>query len=547
MLNTPSTLRSRDSDAKSSLAHRRHGKAPSEVAVLGHEAVSEEDILKFAAASNRGKKVSGARQRKVKDPFVYDWAEDLMLMAVGLVAIAIVVFLAVHTKNTVYPPQTLTAPVDKAGSTPADRLHAFNYWLQVSNNVKIDGTLRILDVPSSITTTTLDRAKGRHIIAARSLSTHETVLKVPTHLCITVADTRRPGSGLRDAFPSLRNVYELDAEHVLALRLLHERQLGAASKYAPWIAVLPKTLTNGLSLSEDDKLCMCTDGRARAAALFDKYRELLDIVGAVSRRSNYFLNKTISDADVRWALEIVHSRGLSSKHLHGSRHGDDFMCPGVDMFNHHSGKGAVFGFAKESQSVEVQLTAPSGPGDEVYLDYRNGIPRGPVETFVQYGFVDEHAIVVESFYDMQTKKSNAPELSSAFTAVDDELHCNDPNTLLLRHTGEATASMYRCVAADVILGGDLEPTLSAQTVSSADRIKLLNSYLSGTLEQRLLSRLSKLTAGRIHLHASDVIDEFPSSSAPHCAHARSEVHRLNKVMRDVMAKAGTKYRALSSN
>mmetsp|Transcript_10159 Transcript_10159/g.21399 ORF Transcript_10159/g.21399 Transcript_10159/m.21399 type:complete len:351 (-) Transcript_10159:1331-2383(-) len=177
------------------------------------------------------------------------------------------------------------------------------------------------------------RADGRYMTCNEDLLIGADILRIPLSACIT-ADTLES----------------------LAERLAHERDLGAKSKYAPYIDVLP-------TLDGDDE----RPSLRSLPRFWDSNR--LEKVSDGGRLEAKMMNDERKDLDP-WALACVDSR---ANYLGGERFS---MTPILDMITHD---GSIQTRARLNEDKGF-----SGPGDILCLTSGRSFSKGE-EAFISYG------------------------------------------------------------------------------------------------------------------------------------------------------------------
>lgn len=161
----------------------------------------------------------------------------------------------------------------------------------------------------------------------------------------------------------------------LALRLLHEVSLGEASLWHDHIGVLPAHVQTARHLSDGFLLACQSDFVLEQSMLARKYASS---VHTTLRRlladgaSGAMLDEALSEEQLGWALDMVHSRSFSVDV--GARGVRRFMVPVIDMLNHDPAGAAQFTYDGEDEppSFIVELKpgceAPAA-GEPLWLDY----------------------------------------------------------------------------------------------------------------------------------------------------------------------------------
>lgn len=176
----------------------------------------------------------------------------------------------------------------------------------------------------------------------------EVLLRIPLAIQMTrtvALDTLLPllPSDVQDRVP----LHELDDAALLVLLLAHERGLGQASRYEPYIASLPLEPSCGYSLSlrpymldsialMGDQLKLDVNGWPAELAKATQYADR--IANGLSRDYGAYLRTPdgiSSFFNIQWALCQVASRATAGSEKHGALR----LVPIMDMVNHDADAG----------------------------------------------------------------------------------------------------------------------------------------------------------------------------------------------------------------
>lgn len=234
--------------------------------------------------------------------------------------------------------------------------------------------------------------RGWGLVAAKDLGGNETVLSVPKSLWMTqeTALASPVGPHCDGQAPWV----------ALALQLLHERSLGEASRWAPYVATLPAALDAPLFWSAEEIGELAGTQLLANAAGYDAYvrgtwaQLKSDVFDA---NPDVFPESRFGESDLVWAFGILRSRALPPVDQ-----GDAIaLVPGLDLANHSGlssqtwtlnsgGLGSVFGGAGAGPSLlfrtEQGAAGRVAAGDEIFVNY--GPAKIDSQFALDFGFTD---------------------------------------------------------------------------------------------------------------------------------------------------------------
>lgn len=263
-------------------------------------------------------------------------------------------------------------------------------------------------------------------LAARPVRAGAPLVRVPCEALLTPAVARRCA-----ACAAVAACAPLGDWQMLTLALLHERSLGAASAWAPYLAVLPPQPRD-----DDDAsaflhpLLWPSDFAAQALAgspMLAKVQSRLAtcaedgallraaVAAAAAAAPGAQLPPPPSDADVRWAASVLLSRAFYLEDVHehadeaesdgdgadeqdSDEDGDDdaefasystlALVPWADSLNHScaAGDAAVLRYDRASRCAVLHAHTAYATGDQVFDSY--GVGRAPVDTLLDHGFAE---------------------------------------------------------------------------------------------------------------------------------------------------------------
>ena len=207
----------------------------------------------------------------------------------------------------------------------------------------------------------------RGLFATEQINVGETILKVPLTLCFQSNEV--DGSN-----------WPVD----MALRLLEECARGHESKYAPYIASLPKPMELVLPSQWPEAVMLENVIFAEAVELVKTWRErILDdpkLIETLDERVDHDI------ATLSWALNIIQTRNckctaFSSWYLKSSGSNVNILAPIFDLLNHSD--DAKTTFYQSDGFLCLDTTVGYARDQEVFLNYGE---HCPFTLLAKYGF-----------------------------------------------------------------------------------------------------------------------------------------------------------------
>ena len=273
-------------------------------------------------------------------------------------------------------------------------------WLETEGSVYLSelSTWGEAPHPMAISTETVDEitneSSGRGLLARRSISDGDELLKIPLDLCMTRRSARKALG--RDALPEDINEYL-----AMACQLIREKYvMGEDSFYAPYMGVLPEVEEVNPTFTWPDEDLDFLRGSPIVAAtrsLQMKLRREYDALlggegGLISRFPDRFPSEHYTYENWVWAFTMLFSRAIRLRNL---RAGERLaMVPYADLIN-HSAFSQTFIDARESGDwlfkdgeEEIILYADRGyrQMEQVYISYGQ---KSNAELLLLYGFALE--------------------------------------------------------------------------------------------------------------------------------------------------------------
>lgn len=225
--------------------------------------------------------------------------------------------------------------------------------------------------------------EGLGLVAERDMLKNEVVVEIPKKLWINTDTVAASGMG--------PVTLGLKPWVSIALFLLREKAMGAASSWRPYLDILPPETDSPIFWSEEElsqirgtQLLSTTFGVKEYVQ-----SEFTKVEDEVILPNKHLFSETITAADFLWAFGILRSRVFSR--LRGDKL---VLIPFADLINHNSsitsedvcweikGKG-VF-----SRELIFSLRTPSyvKAGEQVYIQY--DLDKSNAELALDYGFIE---------------------------------------------------------------------------------------------------------------------------------------------------------------
>lgn len=261
----------------------------------------------------------------------------------------------------------LSASAFAAPSKSAEQ--AFVQWLQ-SHNVNVP-TVKFVDFVET----------GPGAMATADIPADSTLVRIPRSAFLSssrINDT--------EMFEAIQSVRGFNPQYQLALVLLHEQALGAQSKWAPYIAMLPQELDTTLYFSEDEmeelkgsNVIALTE--ARRQQLRKNYDEIFPFF--FDSFPKVFDKKTFNFDNFEWALSTVWRRSFFVREKNDQTAA--VFIPLLDRFNH----GPVethFRLDEDADLLEITVKSAFKKGEQVYVSRG---PKSNLELLLDFGYVLE--------------------------------------------------------------------------------------------------------------------------------------------------------------
>ncbi|CAI5704731.1 unnamed protein product [Peronospora farinosa] len=226
--------------------------------------------------------------------------------------------------------------------------------------------------------------QGHGVFAKQSLASGQVTLEIPFKLTMNIESAMQS-----DLAPVLETYPQILDDEVLALHLMHERNKGSGSFFAPYIASLPTTFdlpvfwsdTELNELKGTNVLLLTHLMKKRLENDFDNiHKAVMEAFPKI-----FASLRTLTLEDYTWAMSVIWSRAF------GVNKGGNYLrvlCPAMDMFNHdvslHNPLDDYISFDEEKQLMthHVPTDVPAGSALSIsYGQYSNA------KLLYSYGFV----------------------------------------------------------------------------------------------------------------------------------------------------------------
>mmetsp|Transcript_33591 Transcript_33591/g.73311 ORF Transcript_33591/g.73311 Transcript_33591/m.73311 type:complete len:494 (-) Transcript_33591:326-1807(-) len=278
------------------------------------------------------------------------------------------------------PARILAAPACAVATTaPTQNLDEFWQWMKQN---KVVDEAKVAVQPKAF-------EEGAGLVSNREVKKNEVLLAVPEKFLMNykAAIASKIGNYLEGLKPWL----------AVTLFLLHERSLGAASDWAPYISVLPSSLDLPMYWSEDElkelegtQVLESTLGYLGYAQ--SEYEGLQEYV--FKPNPDVFPEDIYNAESFLWAFGILRSRTFDPFV------GDDIaLVPGADLINHTDYGIALWQrkkglFGGEPTAALVSANAAVA-GEQVYMNYGD---KTNSQLLLDYGFVSTSMRAMEGSY-----------------------------------------------------------------------------------------------------------------------------------------------------
>jgi SET domain-containing protein 6 len=277
----------------------------------------------------------------------------------------------------------------EASSSVRSDFDAFLAWCEESG---ID--VRVKDVEFAARSASLDGGStlspnaNRGVIASTSAPAGESLATIPFRMCLTASSCGR--RDVMDAIQTRLEKCKLEASWLCSVSsaLCVERTLGDASKWGPYLKILPKQEPNVVSLWSDDE--------RQYLAGTEVEMSLRDELSAAKREWEEVASPCFEENGIQCTFEDYHAARtiVSSRAFTVSPSAGVGLVPIADAFNHRTGghdvnigDGATSANDMED-SLCVKITKSEGvkAGDEIFNTY--GF-LGNAKLLNSYGFTQE--------------------------------------------------------------------------------------------------------------------------------------------------------------
>ena len=223
----------------------------------------------------------------------------------------------------------------------------------------------------------------RGVVASTSLPPNNAdALRVPVALGLSDSTLEFAETPMGLAVPAPEWLL-LPVDARLALRLLYEREQGAASPWSHYIGMLPQHVHVGRHLSEESLAALQSEEVAVQA------RESAQVTAVMYERVRSLADKydapgicPFDEETWGWALDMIHSRSYTIDA--GARGLCRFLVPFIDLLNHDP-DGCEFVYDEVDEAFTVETSGhPPRQGEPVVITYGE---RTSEELLLVYGFV----------------------------------------------------------------------------------------------------------------------------------------------------------------
>jgi len=220
---------------------------------------------------------------------------------------------------------------------------------------------------------------GRGIIARKEIGQGVAIVRVPSSIVMTKEAAQRVLG--RSVIPDSLNEYL-----ALAMLLMHERALGDASFWGPYIDLLPTTDDVGQTWtwSEDDMAMLTGSNLIDAtASLRDKIRREHEMITTELVEPNGLDPAAFAFEHFEWAMSMLLSRAIDLREV-----GELALVPYADLLNHSPYAQSYFYYEKIPLSKQREVVLYSdrsyARNDQVLISYGQ---KSNAELLLLYGFV----------------------------------------------------------------------------------------------------------------------------------------------------------------
>ncbi|ETP02735.1 hypothetical protein F441_20218 [Phytophthora nicotianae CJ01A1] len=231
---------------------------------------------------------------------------------------------------------------------------------------------------------------GKGIVALQSVKENDELLFVPTSIIIcydTVATEWSSHPKLKKNLVKLEN----DQEELLTAFLVWERAKGQASRWAPYLQLLPSfssrnEIATPLFFDSEEDIDSLQDERMINAARIERQR-VKEAHGRLKRLFRSFLSDEVMDLSrYIWARFLVNSRAFSIR-------GQRFLVPFGDIFNgkpdddtrqQDNGQRFLLFHDLQPQGMTIRADRDTSSGEQLFEDYGD---NSNYVYFLHHGFL----------------------------------------------------------------------------------------------------------------------------------------------------------------
>jgi hypothetical protein len=314
---------------------------------------------------------------------------------------------------------------------------------------------------------------GRGLLARKEITQGEEIVRIPTKVLMTKAAAVRV-LGPRVVGP------ELGEYLALALLLMHERALGGASFWAPYINLLPDVEEVGQTWTwSEEELEMLTGSGVlvQTASLKAKLRREFDTLTAQVIQPNGLDASAFTYESFQWAMCMLFSRAIDLRET-----GELALVPYADLLNHSPYANSYFFYNSVplSSEREVCLYADRlyAKNDQVLISYGQ---KSNGELILLYGFVVDRNLFDEVEITVSLDESD-PRYDEKVTFLRGQgLQPSMAFPLLIdRYSSELTQFLRLCCVTPQM--GPLGDYKYAERISSSNERAAMQVLRTGCLE-----------------------------------------------------------------
>ncbi|PKU74769.1 fructose-bisphosphate aldolase-lysine N-methyltransferase, chloroplastic isoform X4 [Dendrobium catenatum] len=227
--------------------------------------------------------------------------------------------------------------------------------------------------------------EGLGLVAERDMLRNEVVVEVPKKLWINTNTVAASEIG-----PVTLGLKPWVA---IALFLLREKAMGAASLWRPYLDILPPETDSPIFWSEEELSQMRGTQLLNTTFGVKEYvqNEFTKVEDEVILPNKHLFQKTINSSDFLWAFGILRSRAFS-----GLRGDKLVLIPLADLINHNSSITSedtcweIKGKGLFSRELIFSLRTPASvnTGEQIYIQY--DLQKSNAELALDYGFIESN-------------------------------------------------------------------------------------------------------------------------------------------------------------